>query len=234
MFTFKSFTIRQAHAAMKVCTDACILGAWVNPGPYRRILDIGTGTGLLSLMLAQRTEGEITAVEIDPNACLDADHNFSNSIYQRQITLFCESIQLFADRPQDPFDLIISNPPFFQNDLKSPDRKINSAHHDTLLNFNELISAVVRLLSERGDFWLLLPPSEMDIFRKMADRQGLALSSLLTVSHRAEKKPLRQIASFSKYTVAEIMEEQLCIYEKDNRTYTPTFQALLKDYYTIF
>jgi tRNA1Val (adenine37-N6)-methyltransferase len=234
MFRFKSFEIYQEHTPMKVCTDACIFGAYIDLENHTYMLDIGTGTGLLSLMLAQRSKLDITAVEIDAMACMDAARNFENSPYKDRIRLVNEPVQEFAAKSDTKFDVIVSNPPFFQNDLKSPKAGKNVAHHDTHLNFDELVTVAEKLLNNTGVLWILLPPEEMKTFIVKAVGCSLYLQSTLEVRHHALKKPFRTIASFKRTPAEHTITDELKIYEEDNKTYTPRFKALLKDYYTIF
>lgn len=219
---------------MKVCTDACILGAYIDVSERRRILDIGAGTGLLSLMMAQRTESKIDAVEIDENAYNQALENIIESPFGNQIKLYHSSIQGFAKGYENEYDLIISNPPFFQNSLKSPDNQANKAHHDTTLTFEELISSIKKLLASRGIFMVLLPPFEMQRFEKIATQNEFFLHKKLKVRHSSKHKIFREICSFSYQKTAIISENELNIYEDDNKTYSENFKSLLKDYYLIF
>lgn len=234
MFRFKSFEIHQEHTPMKVCTDACIFGAYIDPENHRNLLDIGTGTGLLSLMLAQRSSLDITAVEIDEMACVDAGRNFGDSIFKDRISLVNQSVQDFSASSERKFGVIISNPPFFQNDLKSPKKGKNTAHHDTHLNFDDLISCAAKLLSPDGVMWILLPPEETKTFTAKARDCSLYLQTKLEVRHHAGKTPFRSITSFKRTPAVEPAADRLDIFEEDNKTYTPRFKSLLKDYYTIF
>lgn len=234
MFKFKQFTIDQSKTAMKVCTDACIFGAYIQPNSRKKILDIGAGTGLLSLMMAQRTESKIDAVEIDENAYNQALENISESVFKNQISVYHCSVQDFSKNQNNDYDLIVSNPPFFQNSLKSPNIQANKAHHDTTLTFEELVQSVKKLLASEGEFKVLLPPFEMQTFEKIALKNQLFLNQKLKVRHSSKHKIFREICSFS-YQKTEIPQEnELNIYEDDNKTYSENFKSLLKDYYLIF
>ncbi len=150
---------------MKVSTDACLLGALVNDNiTAAHILDIGTGTGLLSLMMAQKFPSAIIeAVEIEQNAFQQAQENFSNSIWKDRLKVHLSSIQNFAkNNSAQKYDLIISNPPFFENDLLSPDKKTNIAKHSTDLTLKELLACAFELLNDNGFIYLLLPFRRMD------------------------------------------------------------------------
>jgi tRNA1Val (adenine37-N6)-methyltransferase len=234
-FQFKQFKVNQDKSAMKVCTDACVLGAWAEVEHAKNILDIGAGTGLLSLMVAQRNRSaRITAVELEENAFAQAIENVGDSPFNDQITVLHSAIQNF--NPDEKFDFIITNPPFFQSDLRSPDSKINQAHHSDSLTFNDLLIAVEILLTPDGIWNILLPVAEGIIFQNKAEKTGWFMSRKLTLFHQKNKKPFRLLMSFkhSKYVDNELLETDLFIYEEDGKTYTPTFEKLLKDYYLIF
>ncbi len=231
-FTFKQFIIHQEKTAMKVCTDACIFGASIDLKGYHSILDIGTGTGLLALMLAQRSAATIDAVEIEQNAYEQACFNIENSPFESQISVFHQSIQNFETDKK--YDLIISNPPFYQNSLKSSDTKTNKALHNESLNFEELVEAVCRLIDVQGIFYVLLPPFEFEKLMQIAEKKELYLSKKVIIKHSENKPILRVIAAFSFEKPIEISKEILIIHEQDNKTYTSAFKELLKDYYLIF
>ena len=170
-FQFKQFTVQQDRCAMKVCTDACVFGAWAGSPEAARILDIGTGTGLLSLMAAQRNQvARIDAVEIDSAAAEQARENIANSPFAGRITVHQSPIQCFE--PRYLYDTILVNPPFFQSDLRSPDARVNQAHHAESLTFSELLTAVVRFLGVGGTWHVLLPPEESVTLAGMALERG--------------------------------------------------------------
>jgi tRNA1Val (adenine37-N6)-methyltransferase len=234
-FQFKQFKVNQDKSAMKVCTDACVLGAWAEVEEAKNILDIGTGTGLLSLMVAQRNRSaRITAVELEENAFAQASENVKSSPFGNQITVFHSAIQDF--NPDEKFDFIITNPPFFQSDLKSPDPKINQAHHSESLTFGDLLIAVDRLLAPDGIWNVLLPVDEGIIFQNKAEEMGWFTSRKLTLFHQKDRQPFRLLMSFkhSKPVDNDLLISELFIYEEDGKTYTNSFKKLLKDYYLIF
>jgi tRNA1Val (adenine37-N6)-methyltransferase len=234
-FQFKQFKVNQDKCAMKVCTDACVFGAWVSVEKAENILDIGTGTGLLSLMSAQRNKtSRIAAVELDAEACEQARENVKNSPFHNRIQVFHSAIQDFA--VEEKFDCVISNPPFFQADLKSPDPKINLAHHAGSLSFNDLLQAAERLLRPTGNLNILLPVEEGFVFQDLAERSGWFMSRKLTLFHQNGKKPFRALMRFNRdeSAVTALVNTELCIYEEDGKTYHPEFKKLLQGYYLIF
>jgi tRNA1Val (adenine37-N6)-methyltransferase len=164
-FQFKQFKIEQENCAMKVCTDSCLFGAWLQPTEnVTSILDIGTGTGLLSLMLAQKSTAQIHAIEIDKNAYLQANENFDNSVWKDRLHVHLGDIKSFNF--PNTFDFIITNPPFFKNEVESEMHTEKIAKHSLHLNLTELLSAIHRLLSDSGKFAILLPFFRKDELEK--------------------------------------------------------------------
>ncbi|GAA4417311.1 tRNA1(Val) (adenine(37)-N6)-methyltransferase [Nibrella viscosa] len=232
MFRFKQFTIRQDRTAMKVCTDACVLGAYADVGVGGRILDIGTGTGLLALMAAQRNETAlIDAVEIDEAAAQQARENVAASSFTERVWVVQSRVQAFA--PARVYDRILTNPPFYTNHLRSPDAAVNRALHTDDLPGTELIEAVVRLLKQDGQWWILLPPYEAGQLARQAATVGLKPFRRLHLRHHVRKPVFRLITGFA-YQEGNVVDETLDIYEPDGRTYTQPFRALLTDFYLIF
>ncbi len=233
-FSFKQFIVHQDQTAMKVTTDACIFGACISIDGTKKILDIGTGTGLIAMMLAQRTKSQIDAVEIENSAYSQAVINIQKSIFKKQINVFNTSIQLFSEQSeqQNQYDLIVSNPPFFQNHLKSEKTSRNNSLHTDTLSFEDLIHSVLRLISSVGTFVVLLPLYESSVFEELAISQGLYPQKKLTISHRKDTKILRIITTFG-FTKTQTQEENLIIKNPDE-SYSFAFKMLLKDYYLIF
>lgn len=233
MFRFKQFAIKQERAAMKVCTDSCLFGSLIASENKKNALDIGCGTGLLSLMLTQKNnEIQITALEIDQNAVLDATENIQESPFANQITLLHQTVQDFAKKSDDKFDLIFCNPPFYQNNLKSDKIDKNIAHHAETLTFNDLAECIDILLEESGSAWVLLPPFEMRDFISRIEERRLYVSKRFEVRHN-ENKPIFRVIVELKRTKA-ILEEISLINIYENNQYSPIFVELLKDYYLIF
>jgi tRNA1Val (adenine37-N6)-methyltransferase len=248
MFRFKQFIIRQNQTAMKVCTDACVLGA-VADVAGKTILDIGTGTGLLALMASQRNPtARIDAVEIDNAAFEQATENVAASPFRDRVRVWQGAIQEYRIENKKPsggetqyvaslqqqYDRILTNPPFYANSLRSPDAAANRAHHADELPFAELITAVARLLAPGGQWWVLLPPFEMGQLTALAAEAGLHQSARFLLRHHAQKPVFRVVAGFSREPVVAVSEEILNIYELDGRTFTLAFRTLLQPFYLIF
>lgn len=236
MFRFKQFTIHQDRTAMKVCTDACVLGACADVAETSeipvRILDIGTGTGLLALMAAQRNPlAIIDAVEVDEVAFSQAVENVANSPFSERVRVVHGRVQDFV--PPHPYDRILTNPPFYTNHLRSPDVAVNRALHTDELPFPELIEAVGRLLRPDGQWWVLLPPYETDSLIKLAAAMGLTPRWQLRLRHNDRKPVFRTITGFTHHQRTTICST-LAIYESASNEYTPAFRAYLRDFYLIF
>ena len=238
MFRFKQFTIRQDRTAMKVCTDACLLGAWAGVTPGTRLLDIGTGTGLLALMAAQRNPTAlIDAVELDEAAAGQAHENVAASPFAERITVYHTAIQTYLTNvPSLVYDHILTNPPFFVNSLRSPSRAVNRALHTDELPFAALVTAILRLLKPAGTWSVLLPPPEANQLEKLAFAAGLVPVRQLQVRHQPQKSVFRHLTTYLKTNdvPGAYPARQLCIYEPDGRTYTPDFRQLLAPFYLIF
>jgi tRNA1Val (adenine37-N6)-methyltransferase len=232
-FQFKEFIVKQDKAAMKVCTDACLFGAWAaskiesEKCKVENILDIGTGTGLLSLMLAQKTNAQIDAVEIDEDAALQAQENFTNSPWEERITLHKNSVQSF--NPTNAYDVIISNPPFFIDSLKSALHQKNLAKHAETLSYNDLLKNVVKLLKPQGKFFLLLPFEEFKRFETTATHQ-LHLVEKVDVKQTTKHNFFRTMGAFARQESKEFAHEIISIKDEHNH-YSSRFIELLKPYY---
>jgi tRNA1Val (adenine37-N6)-methyltransferase len=235
-FQFKQFTIHQENCAMKVCTDACLFGAWVADKLEKKeflpkkIFDIGCGTGLLSLMLAQKTGAIIDAIEIDADAFLQATENVADSPFKDQVNIFHGPIEQFF--AHEKYDFIICNPPFYENQLKSGDDAKNVAMHATSLSFMELADAIKNNLSEYGTAAILIPYHSVTDFVKYLSKVSLYIYEQLNISHAPNKKLFRSILLISSQKKVHAVGT---ISIKTNiDTYSGEFTHLLKDYYLIF
>jgi tRNA1Val (adenine37-N6)-methyltransferase len=218
---------------MKVCTDACLLGAFVADKisggnlPVKNILDIGTGTGLLSLMLAQKTNAAIDAVEMNEAAARQAYENIQSSPWANNIQVHHTSMQQFV--VDKKYDIIISNPPFFEEDLHSPDTAKNDAKHDTTLTLRELLLFIKNNLSECGNAFLLLPYHRTTFLESMVKNEGIFIKERMLARQSPNHSFFRSILQLSKAPAA-VTQTELSIHDND-RNYTAAFTALLQDYY---
>ena len=182
---------------MKISTDAVMLGALADAATPGKILDVGTGTGVIALMLAQRfAEAEIQAVEIDSQAAAQALENFRANTFSNRMQLWEGRFQDFE--PLQQYDLIVSNPPYFPDHLKSTDAQRNMALHTDELSFADLLEKVDSLLELKGKFWLILPPRQMQDFREKAQKYGLFLETKFTLQDKPRKRIQREICAFSR------------------------------------
>ncbi|MEP0711216.1 methyltransferase [Algoriphagus sp.] len=196
-FQFQQFRVNQEHCAMKISTDAVMLGALAEVESPRQILDVGTGTGVIALMLAQRfADAKIQAVEIDSQAASQALDNFRTNVFSRRMELWEGRFQDF--QPSRQYDLIVSNPPYFPDHLKSSDAQRNLALHTDELSFDDLLEKVEVLLTEAGMFWLILPPRQMQDFEQKAEKKGMFLATKFTLQDKPGKRIQREICAFSR------------------------------------
>jgi tRNA1Val (adenine37-N6)-methyltransferase len=221
---------------MKVCTDACLFGAWVayklenKQISAKKIFDIGCGTGLLSLMLAQKTDAIIDAIEIDADAFLQATENVEASPYKNQINIFHGPVNQFFGHSK--YDFIICNPPFYENQLKSIDYAKNMAMHSTSLSFIELASAIKNNLSTDGVAALLIPQNRVNDLLEACTNVQLFIKEQLNVSHAPNDTFFRTIILIS--TQKNIFTETSISIKSNSDGYSDAFIALLKDYYLNF
>ena len=200
-FKFKQFEIHQDRCAMKVGTDGVLLGAWAPGG--KRILDIGSGTGLISLMMAQRCqEAQVIGVDLDAEACDEARENVAASPFADRVSIACCRLQDYESAEE--FDAIVSNPPFFLNSLKNPDSKRSMARHADSLPFRDLFLGVKRLLSEEGVFSAIVPSEVLDAFTSEAYLLGFCLVRQCGVKTVGRKQPKRFMLTFARHRTVEM------------------------------
>lgn len=229
-FKFKQFTIFQYKCAMKVTTIGCIQGAWLpdhfNP---QHVLDIGAGTGLLTLMAAQKYEAVCDAVEIDEQACSQMKENFCNSPWRDRLSAHHADIRDFAKENSMKYDLIISNPPFYHNHLKSPGSRVNQARHQTTLDLRTLLGLMAEMISEEGLISILLPVRETEDIMRHTAAHSLQLRDQLLIADSSGKPPVAIVSILGK-SEKKLRGETL--YIKDaNGDFTHAFKTLLRPYY---
>jgi tRNA1Val (adenine37-N6)-methyltransferase len=233
IFRFKNFSVSQENCAMRVCTDSCVLGAYANADGKKSILDIGTGTGLLSLMMAQRfPECEIDAVEIEEGAAMTAEKNFAESPFFERIRLHLGDVREYDFGKK--FDFIICNPPFYETDFISENEIANTAMHKSGLRAQDLAKAAARLLNDDGEICVMYPPDRIGNFIKLmafwqfSPREKLFLHNL----KKGKSALFRVIVTFSRKKIP-LCEKKMEIWQSEN-VYSDDFTALLKNFYLKF
>lgn len=231
MFQFKQFSVTQDRCAMKIGTDGVLLGAWtplIN-NPYS-ILDIGAGTGLIALMLAQRSHAEqIDALEIDEDAYEQATDNFENSPWNDRLFCFHAGLDEFMDEPEDEYDLIVSNPPFYTDAYKSDNTQRDLARFEDALPFDDLVEAADLLLSENGIFAVIIPFKEEERFVQLAQDFELFPLKITRVKGTPTSEVKRSLLAFSRIQQSPLIDE--LIIEISRHNYTPEYTELTKDFY---
>src|SRR5215203_894207 len=238
-FKFKQFTVYHDRCAMKVTTDSCFFGAWAaqeikssNPDRYpekiKNVLDIGTGSGLLSLMIAQNNEVKINAVEFDAEASGQARENIEASPWKNKIEVFNSDIRSF--HPQKKYDCIICNPPFYENELASGVPKKNIAHHSKELTISDVLQFIKVHLTEDGIFFLMYPFKRKYKVDEMLRQNELYVTNLVMLGQSVKHSPFRIIVKGSNKKIDRTEPVTIAICD-ENQQYTNVFTRLLKDYY---
>ena len=230
-FTFKQFSVNQDRCAMKIGTDGVLLGAWtplIN-NPFN-VLDIGAGTGILSLMLAQRSNAEqIDAIEIDEDAYEQCVENFETSPWGDKLFCFHAGLDEFVDEPEDEYDLIISNPPFYTDDYKSENTSRDLARFEDALPFEELIEAVALLLSDNGIFSVIIPYKEEERFVSICKELDLFPLKITRVKGTPTSEIKRSLLAFCRMEQTPLIDE--LVIEISRHNYTPEYIELTKEFY---
>jgi tRNA1Val (adenine37-N6)-methyltransferase len=229
-FQFKQFNIQQHKTAMKVGTDGVLLGAWVSLGKPFSVLDIGAGTGLIALMMAQRSDAElIDAIEINDEAYEQAVENFESSDWGDRLFCYHASLQEFSDEIDDKYDLIISNPPFYTSTYKELSKERALARHSESLPSHELLNNVVKLMSENGSCAFIIPCEAADNFIALAKENKLFPFRITQVKGNLNSPVKRTLLQFSFFEKA--IETSELIIEIERHKYTSDYIELVKDFY---
>jgi tRNA1Val (adenine37-N6)-methyltransferase len=231
-FKFKQFTIQQDQCAMKVGTDSVLLGAWcpIDNKP-NSILDVGAGTGVLSLMLAQRIDAyQIDAIEIDENAYEQCVSNFENSPWSDRLFCFHAGLDEYVDEPEDEYDIIISNPPFYSENYKTANEKRDLARFQEAMPFEDLVEAADLLLSENGIFAVIIPYKEEERFMDLCAAVELFPIKVTRVKGAHNTPIVRSLMAFKRYELSVLEADELVI-EINRHEYTDDYINLTKDFY---
>ena len=232
MFQFKQFNINQERCAMKIGTDAVLLGAWcpINNNPFS-ILDIGAGTGILSLILAQRSNAQqIDAIEIEENAYEQCVENFEASHWGDRLFCYHASLNDFINDPEDQYDIIISNPPFYSEDYKTDNSQRDLARFQDALPFEELVKATTLLLSENGIFTVIIPFKEENRLLNLCAQAELFPIKMTRVKGTPTGPIIRSLIAFKRYELPVLSANELVI-ETSRHVYTEAYTKLTRDFY---
>jgi len=233
VFYFKHFKVEDNQSTMKVGTDAVLLGAVADVTHAIDILEVGTGCGIIALIMAQRSSARIDAIEIDPDSARQAAENVKNSRWHERIRVVHQSFQDFSQETGKTYDLIISNPPYFSRSLKSADQKRNLSRHNDTLSFSELSFGARGLLRPEGSLWIILPVSENLEFIDTAYKYGLFPHYHMKIFAKIGKPGYRSIFQFKQQKKESIKEEVLVIRNEDE-TYAEKYRELTRDFYLDF
>lgn len=229
-FRFRQFIIHQEGAAFKVTTDSVLLGSWADIGTAGTILDIGTGTGLLALMTAQRSGAVITAIEPDEKSFRQAGENISLSEWKERITLINTRLQEFTSSCNGRFDAIISNPPYFTASLLNPDRRKALARHNMALPMEDLVKCSEKLLAENGMLHVVIPASDSEGFTGTASDNGLYCCKMLRILPLPDREPKRVLLSLGREKLTTVVSS-LVIETGARHRYSDEYLALTGDFY---
>jgi tRNA1Val (adenine37-N6)-methyltransferase len=233
IFIFKQFRLRDNRSTMRVGTDAVLLGIAVDTSKAADILEVGTGSGVISLILAQRSVANIDAVEIDLDSAEQAGQNASESPWAGRIHVKHISLQEYAKTSTKKYDQVVSNPPYFSRSFKSGCSKRNISRHDDELSFEELIEAASKLLNPEGSLWVILPAREGRDFREKALISGFYLHHLLWIIPKEGKQANRSVMGFARQRPAEIRESAMTLRNREN-AFLEEYMAFASDFYIDF
>lgn len=233
MFHFKKFSLTDDRSTMKVGTDAVLLGIAAGKINCNRVLDIGTGCGVISLLIAQQTNAIIDAIDIDEQSCMEAYENFQLSPWSDRLNVLHNDIRIYALSAETTYDLIVSNPPFFNTGHKKQNAHIRKARHDDTLTLKELIISVNKLLSDSGQFMCILPDHRIAECIHIACKHKFFLHHIMLIHPKEHLPPNRYILTFKRMTTNSIAFERLTI-RKNNLLYTGEFKQYVCDFYLDF
>jgi tRNA1Val (adenine37-N6)-methyltransferase len=229
-FRFQQFSVQDKRSTMRVGTDSMLLGSWAAPPVNGKLLDIGTGCGVLALMMAQKSEVRIDAVEVDETSCHEAAENFLNSPWTHRLHAVCTDILDFSLIHPGKYHYIISNPPFFADSLKSPDTVKNGAKHDTLLSHRQFFTVCQRLLLTEGQIATIIPSGYWKVFRETACEAGFFPERIMQVSPFPDAEPHRILAEWKGTPTENPVTSHLVMTDSERR-YSHAYLELTRDYH---
>jgi len=229
-FQFKQFTVQQNNAAMRVGTDGVLLGTWTQVENATNILDIGTGTGVIALILAQRSSATIDAIDLDEGAIADAQLNFRESPWNDRLTAVQSSLQQYTETASEKYNCIVCNPPFFNNAVKSKNENRAMARHTHSLSFDDIARGVSKLLDEDGCFSLVLPAEAEKEFRSIAANYRLFASKITRVKPKPSKTIVRVLMEF-QFDAKMPITNELTLETETHHEYTLEFSEMVKEFY---
>lgn len=233
-FKFKQFTIKQDKCAMKVGTDGVLLGAWANVACCRRILDVGTGTGLITLMMAQRSSAHIDALEIDAEATLQAKENIGNSPWHDRIEVKQGTFQEYAFFCQEKYDVIVCNPPYFISNLKSTDKKRNLARNSESLTLEDLVENSVLIMGKDARLAVIIPYELKNRYQRILNKNRLNISRETAIKPFSDKSPVRVLIEAANTNDIPCVKSEIPIKVNVNGRYTNEYIDLVREFYLIF
>jgi tRNA1Val (adenine37-N6)-methyltransferase len=229
-FHLKPFSLSHHRSSMKAGTDSLLLGTWTDPSDTASILDIGTGCGILALFMASKSKAQIDAVELDPQSVAEAKCNFHESPFHKRLRVIESDFNDYVKTSHNPYDLIISNPPFFINDLRPSDKQKKDARHADALTYHQLISGSKVLLNKDGRLCLVLPYEESSLFLKLAAAEGFFIRRQMVIFSVRGMQPNRINLELGHEKPARVEHEMFTIREEDG-TFSRQFMDFLKDFY---
>jgi tRNA1Val (adenine37-N6)-methyltransferase len=232
-FFFKQFKVEDGRSTMKVGTDAVLLGVVADSENAGNILEIGTGSGIIALILAQRSHAKIDAIEIDEESVIQAEENTRNSPWKERIKIICCSLQDYIHQAGKKYDLVISNPPYFSRSLKSASEKRNISRHDDALSFDELIEGSLELMKHDASLWIILPIKESLEFINKAGKAGLSVHYVLKIASKKGSATRRVILQLKHESLEKSLEQSIAIKNKDD-CFTLEYIELTREFYIDF
>lgn len=229
LFHLKQFSLFHHRSSMKVGTDSLLLGIWTPINDSERILDIGTGCGILALLMAARSNSLIDAVELDEASWVEAQDNFSVAIFSKRLSAIHDDFNHYAENTSQKYDLIVSNPPYFINDMRSTEKTRSNARHGDSLNYVQLCNGVTNLLKKDGRFCLVLPYEESKTFIAIANNNGLHLNRKLIVFPKRGSQPNRINLELSFQPSSEVISDIFVIREETNQ-FSKQYIRFFNDY----